>query len=76
MKVDWKAEQYIGIHLKWNYIDREVLCSMDGYVKQALEEFNHIIPKQRHSGPSKIGRPDYGAKVQYVKEDLTASLLV
>ena len=74
LKVDWKAEQYIGIHLKWNYIDREVLCSMDGYVEQALKEFNHIIPKQQHSGPSKIERPDYGAKVQYVKEDLTNKL--
>ena len=74
LKVDWKAEQYIGIHLKWNYIDREVICSMDGYVEQALKEFNHIIPKQLHSGPSKIDRPDYGAKVQYVKEDLTNKL--
>ncbi|OEU20461.1 hypothetical protein FRACYDRAFT_181335 [Fragilariopsis cylindrus CCMP1102] len=74
LKVDWKAEQYIGIHLKWNYIDREVICSMDGYVEQALKEFNHIIPKQLHSGPSKIDRPDYGAKVQYVKEDLTNNL--
>jgi hypothetical protein len=74
LKVDWKAEQYIGIHLKWNYIDREVLLSMDGYVEQALKEFNHIQPKQKHLGPSKIDRPDYGAKVQYVKEDLTGTL--
>jgi hypothetical protein len=74
LKVDWAAEQYIGIHLKWNYIDREVLISMDGYVEQALKEFNHIKPKQQHLGPSKIERPDYGAKVQYVKEDITAGL--
>ena len=74
LKVDWKAEQYIGIHLKWNYIDREVLISMDGYVEQALKEFNHIQPKQKHLGPSKIDRPDYGAKVQYVKEDITGNL--
>jgi hypothetical protein len=74
LKVDWEAEQYIGIHLKWNYIDHEVLCSMDRYVEQALKKFHHIKPKQQHLGPSKIDRPDYGAKVQYVKEDVTDNL--
>ena len=68
-KVDWEAKQYIGINLEWNYIKRWVKMSMKGYVKQALLEFKHLCPKQHHYGPSKIERPDYGQKIQYVKLD-------
>ena len=68
-KVDWEAKQYIGIHLKWDYEKRELRTSMDGYVEQALKEFKHEKPKQQYKGPSRIDRPDYGQKVQYVKLD-------
>ena len=47
---------------------------MDGYVEAALKEFKHTIPKQVHNGPSKVERPDYGAKIQYVQEDHTKPL--
>ena len=33
-----------------------------------------MIPKQIHHGPSKVERPDYGAKIQYVQEDNTSPL--
>ena len=68
-KVDWEAKQYIGIHLDWDYEKRELIISMNGYVKQALREFEHVPPEFHQYGPSKIERPDYGAKVQYVKHD-------
>ena len=68
------AKQYIGIHLDWDYDKRELVCSMDGYVENALREFTHTPPKQHFNGPSKIVRPDYGAKVQYVKDDHTKPL--
>ena len=42
-KVDFDAKQYIGIHLKWDYIKRQVICSMDGYVRNVLEELEHIL---------------------------------
>jgi hypothetical protein len=74
LKVDWDAKQYVGIHLQWDYARREVICSMDGYVEQALKELQHTVPKQIYKGPSKIERPDYGVKVQYVKHDTTATL--
>ena len=41
---------------------------LDRYVEQELKEFNHIQPKEQHMWPSKIERPAYGAKVQYVKD--------
>jgi hypothetical protein len=74
MKIDWEGKRYVGIDLKWDYEKREVLCSMDGYVEAALKEFKHTIPKQVHNGPSKVERPDYGAKIQYVQEDHTKPL--
>ena len=74
-KVDFNAKQYIEIHLNWNYVDRTVPCSMKGYVKQALEEFKHIFTGKHHYAPSKIDRPDYGAKIQFAKIDTATPLL-
>ena len=48
---------------------------MDGYVKQALKEFEHNIPKQTHYDPSKMDRRDcYGQTIQYAKIDHNAAL--
>jgi len=74
MKVDYDAKQYVGITLKWDYIKRELVCSMDGYIEDALKEFQHEPPKQHHYGPSKHEIPEYGAKVQYVQHDTSAPL--
>ena len=68
-KVDFDAKQYIRIHLTWNYIERTVQCSMKGHVQQALEELKHIFTGKHHYAPSKIDRPNYGAKIQLAKED-------
>ena len=43
---------------------------MKGYVKQALTELKHELSSHRHqSAPSRVNRPDYGAKVQYAYDD-------
>jgi len=47
---------------------------MNGYVERTLKEFLHSPPKQHHYGPSKVVRSDFGAKVQYVKDDATRPL--
>ena len=70
IKVDWEAKQYIGIHMEWDYNRRTVKLSMKGYVQHALHELEHIKPKQHFLGPSKMTVPDYGQKIQYVKEDM------
>jgi hypothetical protein len=36
IKVDWKAEYYLGITIKWDYVNRTATLSMPGYVKKAL----------------------------------------
>ena len=73
-KVDFDAKQYIGIHIKWNYSERTVRCSMRGYVQQALEDLKHIFTGKHHYAPSKIDRPDYGAKIQFSKDDTVPRL--
>ena len=47
---------------------------MNDCVKQALKELQHIFPKQVYLGPSKMIRPDYGQKIQYIRIDSTDPL--
>lgn len=47
---------------------------MKGYVKNALVKLNHIACSQYFYGPSKTERPNYGAKIQYAKENTSAVL--
>ena len=70
----YEAKQCIGIHLGWGYDERELLASMKGYAKQALEELGHAMPTRLAAAPSKMPRPQYGAKVQYVEVDDTEAL--
>lgn len=67
-------KKYIGIHLQWDYVRREVVCSMDGYVAKTLEELEHIFPKNFFYGSSTTNQPTYGSKVQYIEKDLTKLL--
>ena len=68
-KVDWDAKQYIGINLDWDYEQRTVKLSMQGYVEQALIELEHDLPKQTHKGPSKAIQRVYGQKIQFAETD-------
>eukprot|EP00536_Pseudo-nitzschia_multiseries_P009617 jgi/Psemu1/23703/gm1.23703_g len=63
--VDWEGKQYIGIHLKWDYVTRGAIASMDGYVEQTLKEFEYERSKQINKGPSMHLTLNYGQKVQY-----------
>ena len=52
VKFKMNPDQYIGITLKFDYEKREVICSMDGYIEDALREFEHMFPTQHHYGPA------------------------
>ena len=56
------------------YTKRTVQVSMNGYIEQALKEFKHNIPKQKHCGPSRMDRPNYRQKNQYAKVDHSLTL--
>ena len=55
-------------------MDRTVQCSMKEYVKQALKKQKHIFTGKHHCAPSKLNRPDYGAKIQFAKIDTATPL--
>ena len=73
-KVDFKAKKYIGIHLDWDYKKWELIYSIKGYVQQALTKLKHIAIARHQAAPSKIKRPNYGAKIQYVDNNPTLPL--
>ena len=52
VKFKMQPNQYIGINLKWNYTTRESICSMDNYIKGALQEIKHVFSKQQYYSPS------------------------
>ena len=47
---------------------------MKGYIKQTLEDLKSIMIVQHHYAPSSTKRPDYGAKVQYTKDNISPPL--
>ena len=69
MTLDMEGKKHCGLNLDWDYLERSVTLSMDGYVLEALAELGHTKPKQYFYGQSKMERPDYGATIQYVKEN-------
>ena len=66
VKVDWKAELFLGISMEWDYDKRTVDLSMPNYIEQALIKYTEgeARAKQQDS-PHKHQTPNYGAKVQY-----------
>lgn len=74
MTCDMDGKQYVGMHLQWNYDTREVICSMNQYIQDALSELEETKPKQHFKGPSKSPSINYGAKIQYIEDDTSAPL--
>ena len=52
----------------------EVKLAMKGYVKRALQQFQHPTPTKHHYGPTKYIPPKYGKKIQYSTEDISPEL--
>jgi hypothetical protein len=72
IKVDLKAEFYLGITIKWDYDKRTAKLSMPDYVKEALLEFQHKgTNKIKFNSPSTYTPPVYGKKQQMAKIDET-----
>jgi hypothetical protein len=68
IKVDLKAEFYLGITIKWDYENRTAKLSMPDYVKEALLEFQHEdTHKVKFNSPSPYTPPVYGKKQQMAK---------
>ena len=56
---------YLGISLKWDYIQRTVTLSVPEYVKQALHKFQHTLPTTPKYASHAHVASTYGRQVQY-----------
>ncbi len=58
------ATKYIGLTIKWDYVNCKVHVHMPGYLSKALLQFNHPQPKKNQNSPFPYVAPQYGAKIQ------------
>jgi len=70
--VDYSGSLYIGVSLDWNYIDRNVTCSMPGYIPKLLNKLKHIAPSTPQFSPNPSPHITYGAKIQLAKDEDTS----
>jgi hypothetical protein len=69
MIVDKEATKYIGLTIKWDYKSRKAHIHMPEYFQKALTRFNHKTPTEIQNSPHLHVIPQYGAKMQYVKDN-------
>ena len=62
--VGWKDEFYAGINLKWNYQQKWLDASMDGYVNKLRQSFSHKMPHTPRYIPYRAPRKVYGVASQ------------
>jgi hypothetical protein len=72
---DWTGSAYCSLQLDWDYKNRCVYLSMPGYIKAALQKFQHPTPTRPENAPHKWSPPVYGAKTQYIEEHKDSPLL-
>ena len=73
--VDWTGELYAGINLKWNYQEKWLDASTDGYVDKLQQRCSHSIPHTPQHSPSSAPKKVYGAAAQAtILPDETAKL--
>jgi hypothetical protein len=69
---DWKGSAYCGLTLDWDYKNHTVDLSMPGYIKAALNKYQHAAPARPEHAPYTWNPPVYGAKTQYVEDETTS----
>jgi hypothetical protein len=59
---DWKGSAYCRLTLEWDYKNRTVNLSMPGYIKAALQKYQHAAPTRPEHAPHTWNPQVYGAK--------------
>jgi hypothetical protein len=72
---DWNGTAYCGLTLEWEYKNRTVDLSMHGYIKAALNKYQHPAPARPEHAPHTWNPPINGAKTQFVTETITSLTL-
>ena len=65
----WTGEKYLGLTLKWDYVNRNVSVSMMGYVQADLRNLQSKATTKPQYAPYRWNQPTYGAKTQYADTD-------
>ena len=60
----WERELYCGITLDWNYSERWVDISMQGYIERLWQRYEHISPKKIQHSPYRAQPKIHGASAQ------------
>ena len=64
---DWTGSNYCGLDIEWNYKEKYVDISMKGYIRKALQRFEHCPPTRKQAAPSPWTAPVYGQKQQFAE---------
>eukprot|EP00957_Ditylum_brightwellii_P077590 5895770-Ditylum_brightwellii.AAC.1 len=72
--VDNDGKIFCGIYLDWDYTKWHVDLAMPGYIAKARTKYGLTLLKRPQHVPHKHVPIQYGAKTQWVEEDLTAPL--
>ena len=64
---DWEGKKYAGNDFKWNY--EKITCgeTMDGYILELRNKYQHMTPKKLQYSPHKYRPIDYGATQKIVQ---------
>lgn len=66
---DMTWSKYIKHALYWDYENKEVHISKAGYVKQALKQFQDLVPRRQQNSLYSHTLSKYGAKEQFVPDN-------
>jgi hypothetical protein len=58
---DWTGSAYCRLKLNWDYANGMVDLYMPGYIKTALQKYQHPAPTCAEHAPHKWNPPIYGA---------------
>ena len=74
LTIDWKGEDYCGLHIDWNYAHRYVDISMPQYIDKVLLHHQHK-PHKPMNTPHHYNTPAFGAKTQFATPPDSSQLL-
>ena len=68
--MDREATKFIGLTIPWDYDNGKVHIHMPGYLDKAMMRFKHEIPTKVQNSPHRHIEVKYGAKKQFVDEEM------
>ena len=65
----WSGSKYIKLTMEWDFSNKEVCISKEGYVDKALKQFQHPTPTEHQNSPYPHVPQNYGATEQFALTD-------